>query len=158
MGFRDFAGSTVVHAVGGAFALAGIITIGPRHGRFLADGSERIFSGHNIPLGALGMFLLFFGWFGFNCGSNLAVDGTIGLIATNTMLAGSAALITGMLVHWLVRGWADAESAINGALGGLLQLVVTLSLHGQLVLSVSLQLSLLSSVEVSSLSSSLMML
>ena len=119
MGFRDFAGSTVVHAVGGAFALAGIITIGPRHGRFLADGSERIFSGHNIPLGALGLFLLFFGWFGFNCGSNLAVDGTIGLIATNTMLSGSAALITGMLVHWLVRGWADAESAINGALGGL---------------------------------------
>lgn len=119
MGFSDFAGSTVVHAVGGAFALAGIITIGPRKGRFLEDGSERIFSGHNIPLGALGLFILFFGWFGFNCGSNLHVDASIGYIAVNTLLAGCSAMVAGMIFHWVFRGWADAESAINGALGGL---------------------------------------
>jgi len=118
-GFSDFAGSTAVHAVGGAFALAGIITIGPRKGRFLEDGSERIFAGHNIPLGALGMFLLFFGWFGFNCGSQLKADPIVGLIAVNTLLAGGAGLISGMIFHWIFRGWADPESAINGALGGL---------------------------------------
>ena len=118
-GFSDFAGSTVVHAMGGAFALAGIIVIGPRRGRFLADGSERIFAGHNIPLGALGMFLLFFGWFGFNCGSAITVGENIGLIAANTLIAGAAGLISGMIFHWLLKGWADPESAINGALGGL---------------------------------------
>jgi len=119
MGFLDFAGSSVVHGVGGAFALAGIITIGPRKGRFLEDGSERIFSGHNIPLGALGLFILFFGWFGFNCGSNLTADASIGYIGLNTALAGCAALISGMVFHWIARGWTDPESAINGALGGL---------------------------------------
>ncbi|MDB9741362.1 ammonium transporter [Akkermansiaceae bacterium] len=119
IGFHDFAGSSVVHGIGGAFALAGIIVIGPRKGRFLEDGSERIFPGHNIPLGALGMFILFFGWFGFNCGSALSAGGEIGFILVNTLLSGSAALVAGMLFHWVFRGWADPESAINGALGGL---------------------------------------
>ena len=119
MGFHDFAGSTVVHSVGGAFALAGIMVIGPRRGRFLEDGSERIFPGHNIPLGALGMFLLFFGWFGFNCGSNLFADVGIGRIGVNTLLSGSGGLIAGLIFHWLIKGWADPESAINGSLGGL---------------------------------------
>ena len=119
MGFLDFAGSTAVHAVGGAFALAGIMVIGPRKGRFLEDGSERIFAGHNIPLGALGMFLLFFGWFGFNCGSNLGAGDSVGFITVNTDIAGCAGVISGMLFHWLIKGWADPESAINGALGGL---------------------------------------
>lgn len=119
MGFSDFAGSTVVHSVGGAFALAGIVVIGPRRGRFLPDGSERIFAGHNIPLGSLGMFLLFFGWFGFNCGSQLHADIEIGRIGVNTLLAGSGGLISGMIFHWIFKGWADPESAINGSLGGL---------------------------------------
>ena len=118
-GFSDFAGSAVVHCMGGAFALAGIIVIGPRKGRFLEDGSERIFPGHNIPLGALGLFILFFGWFGFNCGSLLSAGEEIGVIAVNTVLAGAAALVSGMLFHWMFRGWADPESAINGGLGGL---------------------------------------
>lgn len=121
-GFRDFAGSTAVHAVGGAFALAGIMVIGPRKGRFLEDGSERIFPGHNLPLGALGMFLLFFGWFGFNCGSHLKTDGLIGYIATTTVIAGCAGTVSSMIFHWIFRGWADPESAINGALGGLVAL------------------------------------
>jgi len=123
-GFKDFAGSTVVHAVGGAFALAGIIVIGPRKGRYLEDGTETIFPGHNIPLGALGMFLLFFGWFGFNCGSGIVEGGPdgfpgVGFIATNTVIAGCAATVSGMIIHWVFKGWADPESAINGALGGL---------------------------------------
>lgn len=119
MGFTDFAGSTVVHGVGGAFALAGILVIGPRRGRFLEDGSERIFAGHNIPLGSLGMFLLFFGWFGFNCGSNLHADAEIGRIGVNTLLSGAGGLVAGLIFHWILRGWADPESAINGSLGGL---------------------------------------
>ena len=118
-GFSDFAGSSVVHGMGGAFALAGIMVIGPRKGRFLEDGSERIFPGHNIPLGALGLFILFFGWFGFNCGSQLAADEIIGVIAVNTVLSGASALVAGLVFHWMIRGWADPESAINGALGGL---------------------------------------
>jgi len=118
-GFSDFAGSSVVHCMGGAFALAGIMVIGPRKGRFLEDGSERIFPGHNIPLGALGLFILFFGWFGFNCGSELSANPIIGVIAVNTVLSGAAALVAGLVFHWMIRGWADPESAINGALGGL---------------------------------------
>jgi len=118
-GFKDFAGSSVVHGMGGAFALAGIMVIGPRKGRFLEDGSERIFPGHNIPLGALGLFILFFGWFGFNCGSELSANPIIGVIAVNTVLSGASALVAGLVFHWMIRGWADPESAINGALGGL---------------------------------------
>ena len=119
LGFSDFAGSTVVHSVGGAFALAGIIVIGPRKGRFLEDGSTRIFPGHNVPLASLGMFLLFFGWFGFNCGSQLAADFEIGRIAVNTVLAASGGIVSALIYHWVVKGWAEPGSAINGALGGL---------------------------------------
>ena len=120
--FQDFAGSTVVHAVGGAFALAGILVVGPRKGRFLEDGSDRIFPGHNIPLAGLGYFLLFFGWFGFNCGSNLFANEMIGRIGVNTVMAGTGGLIAGMAFHWMSKGWADAESAINGSLGGLVSI------------------------------------
>ena len=119
LGFTDFAGSTVVHAVGGAFALAGIIVIGPRKGRFAEDGTPRIFAGHNLPLGALGMFLLFFGWFGFNCGSQLAAGGEIGRIGVNTVLASCGGLLSALSYHWITKGWAEPSSAINGALGGL---------------------------------------
>lgn len=119
LGFHDFAGSSVVHAVGGAFALAGIAVIGPRKGRFLEDGTERIFAGHNIPLSALGFFILFLGWFGFNCGSYLSAGNEIGFILINTLLSGCTGLIAGLIFHWIFKGWADPESAINGGLGGL---------------------------------------
>ena len=119
LGFKDFAGGTVVHGVGGAFALAGIMVIGPRKGRFSEDGSAKIFPGHNVPLASLGMFLLFFGWFGFNCGSVLAADGTIGRIAVNTMLGSCGGITAALIFHWVTKGWADPGSAINGALGGL---------------------------------------
>lgn len=119
MGFVDFAGGTAVHAVGGAFALAGIMVVGPRKGRFLEDGSDRIFPGHNVPLGALGMFLLFFGWFGFNCGSTLIGGADIGRIAVNTFMAAAGGIMMGLVYHWVVKGWPEPGSTINGALGGL---------------------------------------
>ena len=122
LGFRDFAGSTVVHGVGGAFALAGIIVIGPRKGRFAEDGTANLFPGHNVPLASLGMFLLFFGWFGFNCGSQLAADGEIGRIGVNTMLSASGGVVAALIYHWVTKGWAEPGSAINGALGGLVSI------------------------------------
>lgn len=119
LGFQDFAGSTVVHSVGGAFALAGIIVIGPRKGRFMEDGSERIFPGHNVPLASLGMFLLFFGWFGFNCGSQLVAGGEIGRIGVNTMMAACGGIVSGLIYHWVAKGWPEPGATINGALGAL---------------------------------------
>ncbi len=119
LNFSDFAGGSVVHSVGGAFALAGIVVIGPRKGRFLEDGSARLFPGHNVPLAALGMFLLYFGWFGFNCGSQLMAGAEIGRIGVNTMLASAGGIVSVLLYHWITKGWAEPGSAINGALGGL---------------------------------------
>ena len=122
MGFKDFAGSTVVHSVGGAFALAGIIVVGPRRGRFAADGTPRIFPGHNAPLAALGSFLLIFGWFGFNMGSNLTSGPELGLIGVATVLAAASGILGALLTHWVRSGWADMEVSLNGALGGLVSI------------------------------------
>ncbi len=119
MGFLDFAGSTAVHSVGGAFAFAGIIVVGPRKGRFSSDGSPRILSGHNAPLAALGCFLLIFGWFGFNMGSNLTTGPELGRIGLATILAGASGILGALLTHWIRNGWADMEISLNGALGGL---------------------------------------
>lgn len=119
LGFQDFAGSTVVHSVGGAFALAGIIVVGPRTGRFTADGDARVFPGHNAPLAALGVFLLIFGWFGFNMGSNIVPTSEIGRQAAVTILAAAGGLLGALLAHWLRKGWADMEMSLNGMLGGL---------------------------------------
>ena len=124
MGFLDFAGSTVVHSVGGWAALAGILVIGPRMGRFQKDYDQKHFSGHSIPLAALGMFILWFGWFGFNAGSQLAAEGienasAIALISTNTMLAAAAGAAGALLLGWVRTGIAKAGFVLNGALGGL---------------------------------------
>ncbi len=119
MGYVDFAGSSVVHGVGGAAALAGIIVVGPRIGRFRPDGSANLMSGHNLPMAALGTFILWFGWYGFNAGSTLVGDGQIGRIAVNTTLAPAAGAIMGMLAMWLHQGRPDLAMTLNGALGGL---------------------------------------
>jgi len=119
MGFQDFAGSTVVHSVGGAFALAGILVVGPRVGRFTENGEARVFPGHNAPLSALGVFLLVFGWFGFNMGSNIVPNEAIGRQAAVTILAAASGLLGSLLTHWLKKGWADMEMSLNGLLGGL---------------------------------------
>ncbi len=118
MGFIDYAGSSVVHTVGGACALAGIIVIGQRIGRFDKNGEPRLIAGHNMPLAALGTFLLWFGWFGFNAGSSLVGDGTIGRLAVNTMIAPSSGAIAAMLSLWFVQGRPDIGIAMNGGLGG----------------------------------------
>lgn len=119
MGFVDFAGSSVVHGCGGACALAGILIIGPRYGRFGKDGSPRLIAGHNIPMAALGVFILWFGWFGFNAGSTLIGDGSIGRIVANTTVAPAAGAIAAMVSMWFVQGRPDVGIAMNGALGGL---------------------------------------
>jgi Amt family ammonium transporter len=121
LGFADFAGSTVVHLTGGSIALVGTIALGPRIGKFGADGKPKAIPGHNIPIAALGVFLLWFGWFGFNPGSTLAVgDGSlISLVAINTNLAACAGAVTAMIVAWGMFGKPDPSMTMNGALAGL---------------------------------------
>ncbi len=118
LGFVDFAGSSVVHACGGACALAGIMVVGPRAGRFAKDGTPRILAGHNIPLAALGAMLLWFGWFGFNAGSTLAANGSIGRIAVNTLISPCSGAVFAMISMWFIQGKSDVGIAINGSLGG----------------------------------------
>lgn len=120
MGFLDFAGATVVHSVGGAAALAGIIILGPRKGRFDSDGNPVIITGHNMPMTALGVMLLWFGWIGFNGGSLLTLsDGGLGAILVNTMLCGSAGGVFAMITFWILHGRPDPGIVLNGILGGL---------------------------------------
>jgi Amt family ammonium transporter len=118
MGFVDYAGSSVVHACGGSCALAGILAVGPRAGRFGPDGSPRLIAGHNIPLVTLGVFLLWFGWFGFNAGSSLSGASMIGRLVVNTTISPSAAGIAAMVSMWFIQGKPDVNIAMNGALGG----------------------------------------
>lgn len=120
MGFTDFAGSTVVHGVGGWSALVGAWLVGARLGKYGKNGEVRAIPGHNIALGTLGTLLLWFGWFGFNPGSSLAgTDGSIGLIATTTMLAAAAGTIGAMIYTWIRHGKPDMTMTLNGALAGL---------------------------------------
>ena len=119
LGFIDFAGSTVVHSVGGWIGLAGAIVIGPRIGKYSADGIARAIPGHNIPLVALGVFILWFAWFGFNCGSTTTPDGSIGFIAANTCLSACAGGLAAMLTIWLKFGKPDPSMTFNGVLAGL---------------------------------------
>lgn len=122
--FRDFAGSTVVHSVGGWAALAGILIIGARKGRFKKDYDTKRFSGHSVPLAALGVFILWFGWFGFNPGSQLAAEGVsnsmaIAKVAVNTQFAAAAGATIAMLLGWMMTRMVKAGFALNGALAGL---------------------------------------
>jgi len=121
IGFYDFAGSTVVHGVGGFAALVGTWMIGPRIGKFNPDGSPNVIGGHNLPLVALGVFILWLGWFGFNAGSTLGFDdpAQIALIAINTNLAAAAAAIMAMVLAWVKFGKPDLALALNGVLAGL---------------------------------------
>src|SRR5439155_1144587 len=100
-GHVDFAGSSVVHMTGGVMAFVTAILLGPRRGKYNRDGTANAIPGHNIPMALVGTFILAFGWFGFNAGSTLAgSDLRIGVIATNTMLAGAAGGVTAMLYVW----------------------------------------------------------
>ncbi len=117
--FCDFAGSSVVHSVGGWVALAGAIVVGPRIGKYTTDGKAKAIPGHNIPLAALGVFILWFGWFGFNPGSTTAVVPEIGLIAMNTSLAACGGTLAALALSWIRFGKPDMSMSMNGALAGL---------------------------------------
>lgn len=120
LGFLDFAGSAVIHALGGFAALAAAIFIGPRKGKFSADGRNVIALPSNLPLASVGAFLLWFGWFGFNAGSTLAAsDERIGHIAIVTMLSAAAGGASALLYTLFRYGRSDAPSVINGSLAGL---------------------------------------
>ena len=119
-GHVDFAGSSVVHMVGGVCALAGALVIGPRVGKFNKDGSANAIPAHNLPMAVVGTFILAFGWFGFNPGSTLAgTDLRIGVIATNTMLAGAGGALAATLYMWFRFGKPDTSMMCNGMLAGL---------------------------------------
>ncbi|MBI4281954.1 MAG: ammonium transporter [Chloroflexi bacterium] len=119
-GARDFAGSGVVHMVGGATALVGAALVGPRIGKFNADGTPNAIRGHNLPFVVIGTFILFFGWFGFNPGSTLAAtDLRISVIAVNTFLAGVTGAIVAIYWNFAHTGKMDIVMACNGALAGL---------------------------------------
>ena len=118
LGFHDFAGSAVVHGIGGASALAGIMVVGPRLGRYAADGTPITMPGHNVPLMFLGTFILYMAWFAFNAGSTLTGKAEIGRIAVNTCMAGASGGFFGLFLIWKLRGVPDAASTMNGLLAG----------------------------------------
>ncbi|MCU1715519.1 ammonium transporter [Pseudomonas sp. 5P_3.1_Bac2] len=119
LGFIDFAGSTVVHSVGAWCALAGILVLGPRMGRFAEDGRARTIPGHNLSLVALGGFILWLGWFGFNAGSRLEMNVSLGLIALNTHMAASAGALGAYLAQRSSSSPVLLTTTVNGSLGGL---------------------------------------
>jgi Amt family ammonium transporter len=122
--FHDFAGSTVVHSVGAWVGLAGAIVIGPRLGKYKSDGKPNVIPGHNLTIGALGVFILWFGWFGFNGGSQLAISGidnavAVSKIFVNTNLAASAGALAAMAITWIKFKKPGLSLTLNGALAGL---------------------------------------
>jgi Amt family ammonium transporter len=120
VGFSDFAGSTVVHSVGGWAALAGVIVLGPRLGKFNKDGSANPLPGHNMTSATLGTLILWLGWFGFNPGSTMEADaGAITSIALNTNMAAAAGCLSATAVAWLLLGKPDLSMVLNGTLAGL---------------------------------------
>ncbi|OGX22006.1 MAG: ammonium transporter [Omnitrophica WOR_2 bacterium GWF2_38_59] len=119
MNFYDFAGSTLVHSVGGWGALAGVIVLGPRIGKY-TNGAVKAIPGHSLPLAAIGVFLLWFGWFGFNGGSVLSADpGAVSLVFVTTSLAAAAGIITSMVTSEIIQKKPDLSMVLNGALAGL---------------------------------------
>ena len=120
MGFYDFAGSTLVHSVGGWAALVGAYLLGPRLGKYGKNGSMKPILGHNMPLASIGVFLLWFGWYGFNGGSVLSADpGKISLVFVTTTLSAAAGVIGAMITSWFMSKKPDLSMILNGSLAGL---------------------------------------
>ncbi|MCY4214864.1 MAG: ammonium transporter [Gammaproteobacteria bacterium] len=141
LGFVDFAGSGVVHMCGATAALAGVLLLGPRSGRYGADGKVNALPGANMPLATLGMFILWFGWFGFNGGSQLALNNiedanAVAQVFVNTNIAACGGLLAALILARLMFGKADLTMALNGALAGLVSITAS-------PLSGSVELSLL---------------
>jgi len=125
LGFVDFAGSTVVHSLGGTIALAVIIVLGPRTGRFQKDGSFRDFNGSNVPLALLGTLLLFIGWFGFNGGSAGVFDENVPLVLMNTLMSGVSGSVATIIICYIFYGRVDVIKVMNGLLGGLVAITAS---------------------------------
>jgi len=132
MGFHDFAGSTVVHAVGGISALVGAWLLGPRIGRFNEDGTANVIAGHSLPLATIGVFILWFGWYGFNAGSTLGFGepDVVARIAANTTLAPATGALAGLITAWVKWGKPDLTLALNGALAGLVGITAPCAVVG----------------------------
>jgi Amt family ammonium transporter len=119
MNFHDFAGSTFVHSVGGWAALAGVMVLGPRIGKYV-NGKMKPIMGHNMPLAAIGVFLLWLGWFGFNGGSVLSADaGAVSYVFVTTTLGAAAGIVAAMATSWVVQKKPDLTMVLNGCLAGL---------------------------------------
>ena len=129
-GFHDFAGSGVVHAVGGGVALAAVLVIGPREGRFLESGQPRRFNGSNLPMTMLGVLLLWFGWFGFNGGSALGITPRVPALLLNTLVGGASGVLTGLAVSWFIEKKPSVFYGMNGALAGLVAITASCDLIG----------------------------
>ncbi len=150
-GFHDFAGSTVVHSCGGWLALAGAIVLGPRLGKFSKDGKSRPIMGHNIPIAALGVFILWFAWFGFNAGSTVTADTSIGYIAVTTNLAAAAGAILAMVTSWIRHKKPDVSMSLNGVLAGLVAITAgcdTVTLWGAVIIGAVAGVLVVVAVEV----------
>lgn len=138
MGFSDFAGSTLVHSTGGWAALAGAIILGARKGKYNEDGSTNPMPGSNLPLATLGTFILWFGWFGFNGGSQLALGSAIdaaaiGIVYVNTNLAAAGGVVAAMLATQIKYGKIDLTYALNGAIAGLVSITAGPDLQNHLI-------------------------
>ncbi len=120
--YSDFAGSTIVHLTGGVAALVGAYLIGPRIGKYGEDGKPRAIPGHNVGYAVIGVFILWFGWFGFNAGSELAADEFVPFLAMNTLIAAAAGVLGATAIIWIKTGVADVAMAGNGALAGLVSI------------------------------------
>lgn len=117
--YIDFAGSSIVHMVGGIAALVGAAYLGPRIGKYGPDGKPRAIPGHSIPFAIIGVLILFIGWFGFNPGSQLGADGVVPAVALTTLIAGAAGGVAAMIAIWLKTGKPDVAMTGNGVLAGL---------------------------------------
>ncbi len=120
--YSDFAGSTVVHSTGGWAALMGALLLGPRLGKYAKDGTQRALPGHNIVFTVIGVFILWFGWFGFNAGSELLADELVPFIAVNTLIAACGGAVGATVVIWAKSGVPDVAMIANGVLAGLVSI------------------------------------
>ncbi|MCJ8499711.1 ammonium transporter [Desulfatitalea alkaliphila] len=130
VGFYDFAGSTVVHSIGGWLALAGTLVLGPRIGKFDAKGRPRAIPGHSLPFAVLGGFILWLGWFGFNPGSTTTFDGMLARIAVMTNIAAAAGALGAVATIWLVARKPDVGMTVNGFLAGLVAICTSVDVVG----------------------------
>ncbi len=126
LGHLDFAGSGVVHTIGGMVGLAGAIVLGPRFGKYAKNGTPRAIPGHSLTLAALGLFILWFGWFGFNAGSTLSAhELRIAVVAVNTNLAAAAGALFALITIWIKTKKYDIGMTINGAIAGLVAITAS---------------------------------